>query len=108
MTHPTPLPMPSVLQEAENIVSGDRNQDYGSAIESFERTAVIATMTTGKHLTAADCCKVLMAVKLTRESYKPKRDNLVDLAGYTLILDKITEATRNETPVGAVGQQVVK
>ena len=35
--------------------------------------------------------KILMAVKLGREAFRHKRDNLVDFAGYTKILNDVTE-----------------
>ena len=38
-----------------------------------------------------DCAVVMMAVKLVRESYKHKRDNLVDLCGYANILNEIED-----------------
>lgn len=81
--------MSSILTEAERIVNGERNTDYGSAAASFEKVAGVASILTGKELTAQDCVKVLMSVKLVRESFKHKRDNLVDLAGYAEILNRI-------------------
>lgn len=79
----------SILAEAARIRSGERNVDYGSAVESFEKIARVANEMTGLTLTAADCCKVMMAVKIVRESYNHKRDNLVDLCGYADILELI-------------------
>lgn len=83
--------MYSILQEAQTIVNGDRNTDYGDIKKSFETTAKFASLLTGKELTAQDCCKVMMSIKLTRESYKHKRDNLVDLAGYAEILNRLED-----------------
>lgn len=82
----------SILQEADRIVNGDRQADYSDPVENFKHIAAIASAILKKDLTSDDCCVVLMAVKLARESYKHKRDNLVDLAGYTEILHRIKEA----------------
>lgn len=82
----------SILQEADRIVNGDRQADYSDPVENFRHIAAIASAILKKELTAEDCTVVLMAVKLARESYKHKRDNLVDLAGYTEILHRIKEA----------------
>ncbi len=79
----------SILEEAAQIRSGERNADYGDAIESFEIIARVANAITGLELTPAQCCKVMLAVKLTRERYNHKRDNLVDLCGYADILELI-------------------
>ena len=38
----------SILAEAEEIVNGSRQSDYGDARESFSRIATIASMMTGK------------------------------------------------------------
>ena len=79
----------SILAEAESILNGQREVDYGDATESFEKIAQLASLITNKVLDAETCCAVMMAVKLTRESFKHKRDNLVDLAGYAEILNQI-------------------
>lgn len=81
----------SILSEAEEIVNGSRHSDYGDAKESFRRIATIASVMTGKELSPEDCCAVLIAVKLVRESFKHKRDNLVDLCGYAHIMNELNE-----------------
>ena len=79
----------SILSEAEEIVNGSRHSDYGDAKESFSRIATIASVMTGKELAPEDCCAVLMAVKLVRESFNHKRDNLVDLCGYAELMNRL-------------------
>ena len=81
----------SILAEAAEIRAGVRATDYGDAVASFNKVATIATEMCGFRVTPSDCCKVLMAVKMVRQSYKHKRDNLVDLAGYTDILHLLEE-----------------
>ena len=84
----------SILQEADRIVNGDRQADYSDPVENFNHIAAIASVILNKELTPEDCAVVLMAVKLARENFKHKRDNLVDLAGYTEILHRIKEAEK--------------
>ena len=81
----------SILSEAEEIVNGSRHSDYGDTKESFSRIATIASVMTGKELAPEDCCAVLMAVKLVRESFAHKRDNLVDLCGYAELMNQLKE-----------------
>lgn len=81
----------SILAEAGAIVNGSRNADYGDAAESFTRIAEICRTAFEIDLSPADVCRVLMAVKLARESYRHKRDNLVDLCGYAELLNRIIE-----------------
>ena len=90
---------PSILTEAEDIVNGARATDYGSAKESFERISKLANLMFNKEeremmhvfrdITPSMVVKVLMAVKIARESNKHKRDNLVDLCGYAELLNRV-------------------
>ena len=82
----------SILSEAERIVNGDRQADYSDPVANFSRIASIASAIMAKDITAEECCIVMIAVKLARENYKHKRDNLVDLAGYVEILNRIKES----------------
>ena len=67
----------SILTEAESIVNGSRNSDYGGT-EGIERIAKVASLLTNKELEAKDIIFVMIALKLVRESFNHKRDNLVD------------------------------
>jgi hypothetical protein len=82
----------SILSEAERIVNGERQADYSDPVENFKHIASIASAIMGKSVTAEECCIVMIAVKLARENFKHKRDNLVDLAGYVEILNRIKES----------------
>ena len=79
----------SVLTEAERIVTGERNADYSEPVDSFNHIASIVSSILNVEVTPYQCCITMIAVKLARENYKHKRDNLVDLAGYTKILHAI-------------------
>ena len=81
----------STLSEAERIVNGDRQADYSDPVANFEHIAEIASAISKEELSPTTCCIVMIAVKLARENYKHKRDNLVDLAGYVEILHRIKE-----------------
>jgi hypothetical protein len=82
----------SILSDAERIVNGERQADYSDPVANFKRIAEIASAIMAKDITAEECCIVMIAVKLARENYKHKRDNLVDLAGYVEILHRIKES----------------
>jgi hypothetical protein len=82
----------SILQEADRILNGDRDADYGDPVENFKRISRIASAILNKDITDEECCVVMLAVKLARENYRHKRDNLVDLAGYVEILNRIKES----------------
>ena len=82
----------SILLEADEIVNGQRQVDYSDPVESFATISKIASAIIGKEITPIECCKVLMAVKHARQQFKHKRDNLVDLAGYAEILNRLEQA----------------
>ena len=82
----------SILSEAEEIVNGSRQSDYGDAAYNFHRIAnIVNSMYPQLNINAQQCCAVLMAVKLIREGFRHKRDNLVDLCGYAHIMNEIND-----------------
>lgn len=82
----------SILQEADRILNGDRDADYGDPVENFKRISRIASAILDKEITDEECCVVMLAVKLARENYKHKRDNVVDGVAYMEILSRIKES----------------
>ena len=85
----------SIIQEADEIVNGNRQSDYGDAAYNFHRIAnIVNSMYPQLGINAQQCCAVLMAVKLIREGFRHKRDNLVDLCGYAYIMNEIKESNK--------------
>lgn len=85
----------TILTEAEALVYGDRQGDYGHPRQDFTRTALLWTgvlmhkLAEGEHITPEDIALCMVQVKISREVNKPKRDNRVDGAGYLLCLDRL-------------------
>lgn len=73
-----------ILDEAREIVidRASKTHNYGSFTEGMKRAAMIYNGMTGDDVTAVEMYKALIALKLSRESYVHKRDNLVDACGY--------------------------
>lgn len=82
----------SILQEADRILNGERDADYPDPVENFKHIAAIASAILKKDLTDEECCVVMLAVKLARENYRHKRDNVVDGVAYMEILSRIKES----------------
>lgn len=80
----------SVLLEADGLVNGARNADYGTVQDNYGRIASISQLL-GVSVTPKDVLLIMIATKLARHAHRPKRDNLVDLAGYTELLSKWEE-----------------
>lgn len=72
-----------ILQQAENIVCGDRDRQYGNPEDSFRTIAEFWTSYLGIQIRAEDVAAMMALVKLARIARgKAKADNWVDLAGY--------------------------
>jgi len=73
----------SILEEAQRLVHGDRGENYGHPIEDFTRTGQMWAAILGlEEVTPEQVALCMIAVKISREVNRPKRDNLVDIAGY--------------------------
>jgi len=87
---------PSILTEALECTSGDRRRDYDHARPNHERIAgywnahLRAVGITGT-LSAADVAMMMILLKVARQARTPKRDNLVDIAGYARCVAQIEE-----------------
>ena len=79
----------NILEEANKVTHGDRQEDYDDPEENFMHIAEIASAILKKKILAQDVVMIMLATKLSRESFKHKRDNLVDLAGYAWVLSRI-------------------
>ena len=86
---PETKPEPSLSEEAEAIVSGDRAQDYGDATESFKRIAALWTAWKGVEFTPWDVAQMMILLKVSRAKTSRKRDTLVDIVGYAECAEKV-------------------
>lgn len=81
----------NILEEAAQITSVDRHQDYGHPFEDFTRTAQLWSALLGTTVTARQVGLCMIAVKLSRQVNKGKRDNLVDIAGYARTIEMVDD-----------------
>lgn len=95
VVHEAPV---TILQEAQSLVYGARNADYGHPADDFAAVAKAFNAYIEKKynivgpLEATDVPIFQMIVKIMREANKPKRDNLVDIAGYAATLEMVHDA----------------
>jgi len=73
----------SELLEVANVTAQNRGVQYGDMVSTMERISKIATLITGKVITAYDVAMVLHAVKLGRlQDNRNGVDNYVDGVNY--------------------------
>lgn len=87
----------SILAEADAVAGRDRSRDYGHPYDNHQRIAAIWNVQLGPKLSAPieprEVALMMIGLKLAREINTPKRDNLVDMAGYVKCVDMIDAAT---------------
>ena len=89
----------SILQEAHRLTHGDRQKAYGHPLDDYTRTAaMVSAMLAHKlkePLAPHEMALVMVCVKLSRQINAPKRDNMVDGAGYCWVSQEcLDEAER--------------
>ena len=89
----------NILEEAMEIVDGDRQDDYGHPIDNHGTTSeMFASYLRRKYGTAApsaldayDTCIFNILQKVSRLANKVTRDGLTDLAGYARNMEMIMD-----------------
>lgn len=79
----------SILEEALEVVNGDRATDYGDMKTSFSNIAKGWSVIAKAEITPEQVGLMMIWLKVMRENNNHKRDNLVDIVGYTQCLDTI-------------------
>lgn len=93
----------NVLQEADQIIHGDRNKTYGHPLDNHTCTAEMWSaylsrrLRTKIELTAEDVCWLNVLQKVSREANLSKRDNSVDVCGYVGNVEMIQEERARRT-----------
>jgi hypothetical protein len=88
----------SVMQEAQEIIHGDREQTYGHPAKNLnhiaEQWALYLLQKYGVpiDLQAEDVCWMMALLKMARQMNADKRDNLIDSIGYVGLIERIHES----------------
>lgn len=86
-----------LLKETEELVCGDRHEDYGDATTNHTRIAgawnwwIANRRWAGNPLTAYDVAMMMSLVKFARCQQRPHHDSHVDIAGYAAVAEEIYE-----------------
>lgn len=81
-----------MLEQAYNMLherSEEKERQYGPFAEGIKKAAAIATAMGTKEITEDDVYNILIALKLSRESYTHKEDNILDAVVYLAQLNEV-------------------
>lgn len=82
---------PDILEEARDLIQGDRASSYGDAKTSFERIASLWSTYKGVEITAKDVASMMILLKVSRGVTSAKRDNWLDIIGYAALGSEIAQ-----------------
>jgi Domain of unknown function (DUF6378) len=93
-----------MLHRAEELINGQRQQDYGDKLSNFSQIAMLWQGTLALKLqpdaviTPEDVALLMMQVKIARLAKSPHhKDSLLDIAGYTGCYDRLQEEREANT-----------
>ena len=72
-----------ILAAANRIVNGEREEQYNSPEQSFEKIALLWSAYLGAEISAVDVASMMALLKIARvKTGSGRADNWIDLAGY--------------------------
>lgn len=89
----------NILEKANDIVnnrSEEKERMYGPFSECNRRAAAIASIMSSKEIDVTDLYNMQIALKLARESWSHKQDNLLDAVAYIGALNNYKEGIKAE------------
>lgn len=90
------VPSSTILDEAKELVYGPREDDYGDAFNDMDRVAKMWSAILDTRVTAEQVPLCMIAIKISRLCHAFKRDSLVDIPGWSAVLEKVI-ATRGKS-----------
>ena len=90
----------NILEKANEIIynrSEEKERQYGPMQEGMEEAARIASLLSRKEINAVDMYNCMIALKLSRQAYNHKEDNLLDCVAYMASLNDYQNKTENES-----------
>jgi hypothetical protein len=80
----------NIAQRAVNIVSGERDQAHGDSGKNLQQIAALWEAYLGRAISPEDVCSMMILLKVARlRTGNAPEDNLVDIAGYALLRERL-------------------
>ncbi|QBP31074.1 hypothetical protein SEA_REFUGE_55 [Mycobacterium phage Refuge] len=88
----------TVLQEAERLINGERQQTYGDASESFDRIASLwqSYFNNEIRITGLDVTNLMILLKVSRTKGTFHRDSYVDIGGYAGLGERLYDEAQKK------------
>ena len=80
-----------ILEEANKLIGGDRNNDYGDKLTNHKNIAALWSIFLRKKITAHDVAMCMALVKVASLMHAHKKDSYIDLAAYAAIAGELNE-----------------
>jgi len=94
--------MKNILEEANELIHGDRSEFYGHPLDNHSLTAEYFNVYMAHRkpgpLNAEDICWFNVFQKIARAQFRKKRDNLTDIAGYAGNIEMIWDELERRFP----------
>lgn len=105
----THAPHESILQEAQRLIHGQRNADYGHPRENFQHSADLFSAYLGVPVSSMDIANLMILMKLSRvHGTGYHRDSYTDIAGYAGCVERIEEEDPSTSPPVPAAQQAAE
>lgn len=79
----------TILQQAQNLIYGDRQASYGSVTENFSKIAAGWSQILNAGVSPEQVGLMMIWLKVCREVNKGSEDGIIDIAGYAGCIDKL-------------------
>ena len=81
----------NILQQAKELVEGDRQNEYGDKLKNHKNIAALWSIFLQKNISAHDVAICMLLVKVARLKHRPTEDCYIDMAGYAAIAGEIQD-----------------
>ena len=85
-----------ILEEANKLIGGNRNDDYGDKLTNHQNIAALWSIFLRKTMTPHDVAMCMALVKVARLMHAHKKDSYLDLAAYAAIAGEIEARTNKD------------
>lgn len=80
----------NILDKANEIIYGDREQTYGEPSRNLDTIAELWSTYLDQGITAQDVCNMMILLKVARLKNTPDHeDSIIDIAGYAALKERI-------------------